>query len=229
MPKWLPAMVRLASIRFAHFTIIRDLLRHSPIVPARRSTQIPKGQRDSSQLIYTAHSIPLAMAETCDYEQQLRETGRLVADAVGHKKWMLAYQSRSGPASQPWLEPDILDSLREIKIKGGSSDVVVAPIGFVSDHMEILFDLDTQARALAAELGLNMVRAQTVGTHPTFIKMIRDLIHERIDDTQPRLALGTLPPRPDACPAGCCPSPKRPVQNLVGISATCENQRESAR
>jgi ferrochelatase len=134
-----------------------------------------------------------------------------VAEELGLKDWRLVYQSRSGPASQPWLEPDILDSLREIKARGGSSDVVIAPIGFVSDHMEILFDLDTQARDLCAELGLQMLRVKTVGTHPRFIRMICELIWERIDQRQPRLALGVFGPRPDMCPADCCPMPRRPV------------------
>ncbi|MBZ5550849.1 MAG: ferrochelatase, partial [Acidobacteriia bacterium] len=152
-----------------------------------------------------------AMSQGCDYEKQLKETGRLVAEELGHKEWRLVYQSRSGPASQPWLEPDILDCLREIKARGGSSDVVIAPIGFVSDHMEILFDLDTQARELCAELGLQMVRAETVGTHPRFIRMIRELICERMAQGQPRPALGVLGPRPDVCAADCCPMPRRPA------------------
>jgi ferrochelatase len=170
--------------------------------------KIPEDRREAAYLIYTAHSIPLAMAQGCDYEKQLKETGRLVAEQIGCREWRLVYQSRSGPPSQPWLEPDILDCLRELKAAKGSSDVVIAPIGFVSDHMEILFDLDTQAKELCAELGLHMVRAETVGTHPRFITMIRELIHERIDDNHRRLALGVLGPRPDICPADCCPMPR---------------------
>jgi protoporphyrin/coproporphyrin ferrochelatase len=171
--------------------------------------KIPEDRREAARLIYTAHSIPLAMAQGCDYEKQLKETGRLVAEELGHKEWRLVYQSRSGPASQTWLEPDILDCLREIKALGGSSDVVIAPIGFVSDHMEILFDLDTQARELCAELGLQMVRAETVGTHPRFIRMIRELICERMNETNPKLTLGVLGPRPDFCAPDCCPMPHR--------------------
>jgi len=175
--------------------------------------RIPEDRREAAHLIYTAHSIPLAMAQGCDYEKQLRETGKLVAEKLGRKEWQLVYQSRSGPASQPWLEPDILDCLREIKARGDSPDVVIAPIGFVSDHMEILFDLDTQARELCGELGLQMVRAETVGTHPRFIRMIRQLICERLDQGQPRLALGALGPRPDVCAADCCAMPGRPGVN----------------
>jgi ferrochelatase len=174
-------------------------------------TQLPEHRGKSAHLVYTAHSIPLGMAQSCGYEEQLRETGRLVAEALGQQSWRLVYQSRSGQASQPWLEPDILDCLREIKTQGSSSDVVIAPIGFVSDHMEILFDLDTQARELCDELGLTMVRAGTVGTHPRFIRMIRELICERLDENLPRLALGHLGTRPDFCPVDCCPMPRRPT------------------
>ena len=171
--------------------------------------KIPQDRRDAAHLVYTAHSIPAGMAQGCDYEKQLNETGRLVAQALGHNRWRLVYQSRSGPASQPWLEPDILDCLRQLKARGVSSDVVIAPIGFVSDHMEIVFDLDTQAHELCVELGLNMVRAETAGTHPQFIRMIRELICERLDETSPKLALGVLGPRPDFCAQECCPMPSR--------------------
>jgi protoporphyrin/coproporphyrin ferrochelatase len=172
---------------------------------------IPRGRREAAHLICTAHSIPVSMAQTSDYEKQLRETGRLVAEQLGRKQWQLVYQSRSGPASQPWLEPDILDYLRGLKGREGSSDVVIAPIGFVSDHMEIVFDLDTQARDRCAELGLHMVRAQTAGTHPRFISMIRELILERTDENQTRCALGVLGPRSDVCAPDCCPMPKWPA------------------
>ncbi len=173
--------------------------------------KIPQDRRETAHLIYTAHSIPLGMAQTSDYEKQLKETGRLVADQLGRKDgaWQLVYQSRSGSSSQPWLGPDILDYLRELKTQGGSPDVVIAPIGFVSDHMEILFDLDTEARELCAKLGLHMLRAETVGTHPTFISMIRELILERTNEGQPRRALGVLGPRPDVCAEDCCPMPRR--------------------
>ena len=172
---------------------------------------IPQERREAAHLIYTAHSVPIGMAQGCDYEKQLKETGRLVAEELGHKRWRLVYQSRSGPASQSWLEPDILDCLRELKERGDGLDLVIAPIGFVSHHMEILFDLDTQARELCAELDLHMVRAETVGLHPRFISMIRELIRERTEEGQTRLALGVLGPRPDECAANCCPMPRRPA------------------
>jgi ferrochelatase len=177
--------------------------------------KISPDRREAAHLIYTAHSIPLAMAQSCDYEKQLQESARLVAEQLGrkNKEWRLVYQSRSGPPSQPWLEPDILDCLRELKTESLSSDVVVAPIGFVSDHMEIVFDLDTQAHELCEKLDLNMVRAQTVGTHPRFIAMIGELIREHTDENRARLALGAFGPRPDVCPASCCPTPERRQQD----------------
>jgi ferrochelatase len=143
------------------------------------------------------------MAAGCDYEAQLRETCRLVAERAKVKDWELVFQSRSGSPAQPWLEPDICAYLRELKAQGGT-DVVVAPVGFTSDHMEVKYDLDTEARQLAAELGLNMIRAATVGTHPDFIKMIRELIIERLDPRAERRALGTRGASHDVCPADCC-------------------------
>jgi protoporphyrin/coproporphyrin ferrochelatase len=172
--------------------------------------QIPQPRRSAAQLIYTAHSIPMTMASSSDYEMQLKETARLVAEQVGRKNWRLAYQSRSGPPSQLWLEPGILDCLREARQNGETTDVVIAPIGFISDHMEILFDLDTEASQLCEELGIQMVRAATVGTHPRFIRMIRELVEERVDESKPRLALGVLGPRPDVCAVDCCPPSRRP-------------------
>jgi ferrochelatase len=165
--------------------------------------QIPAERRDAAQVIYTAHSIPNAMADNCNYAQQVAETARLVSDALSIRNWRVAYQSRSGPPQQPWLEPDVLDVLRELKAAGDVQDVVIVPSGFLSDHMEVLFDLDTEAKDLAAELGLNLVRAGTVGSHPKFVRMIRDLVEERIQGT-PRLAIGEFGPSHDVCPADCC-------------------------
>ncbi len=165
--------------------------------------EIPATRRNDAQLVFTAHSIPQAMASNCDYEVQLREAGRLVADGLGVTNWRLVYQSRSGLPSQPWLAPDICDSLRALKDEG-VGDVVVSPIGFVSDHMEIVYDLDTEAQSLCRELGLNMVRAATAGTHPAFVSMIRELILERLDPATPRRSLGSHGPRNDTCDPGCC-------------------------
>ncbi len=143
------------------------------------------------------------MARNCDYEDQLQETSRLVAEAAGVQYWQLVFQSRSGSRSQPWLGPDICDHLRELQ-SDGANDVVIAPIGFVSDHMEIIYDLDTEVRILCQQLGLNMIRAATAGSHPVFIEMIRELIMERVAPETPRRSLGSRGPRNDVCIPGCC-------------------------
>lgn len=179
--------------------------------------QIAEERRSAAALTFTAHSIPMSMAECCAYEAQLLETCRLVAGSLNHADWRLVYQSRSGPPTQKWLEPDVCDHLRELK-EVGKTDVVIAPIGFISDHMEILYDLDTEARAVADELGLNMVRARTVGTHPAFIRMIRELIMERLDPSHPRRALGERGPNHDFCPATCCLASRPAEQRVAPIA-----------
>lgn len=164
---------------------------------------LPKERRECARVAFTGHSIPVAMAETCDYTEQLEETARLVAEGARHDRWQVAYQSRSGPSHVPWLGPDILehlDALSQINVK----DVVVAPIGFLSDHMEVIWDLDHEARDYASDLGITMTRAATVGTHPAFVAMIRELIEERIGKVTERRALGKYGPSHDVCPPDCC-------------------------
>jgi ferrochelatase len=188
---------------------LRAFYNHPGFIEANVATvratleRIPEERRRETQIAFTAHSIPLSMAQHCDYEAQLRETSRLVANATGTQQWRLVFQSRSGSPAQPWLGPDICDHLRELRA-AGVKDVVVAPVGFVSDHMEIVYDLDTEAMALSRQLGLNMIRARTAGTHPAFVEMIRELIMERIDSTTPRRSLGSNGPRSDACAPDCC-------------------------
>ncbi len=167
-----------------------------------------------TQLVFTAHSIPIAMSKGCRYAEQLRESCSLVADRVGQLPWTLTFQSRSGSPSQPWLEPDICDWLREFSQQGERTNVVVIPIGFISDHVEILFDLDREARSIANACGLQMARAGTVGTHPRFIHMIRELISERMDGLPPQ-SLGVLGPNPDVCPEDCCLSRRPALPNVV--------------
>ena len=157
--------------------------------------QIPPEDRAAARLVYTAHSIPMGMASACRYEESLVATARAVAQQVGHDEWDLVWQSRSGPPSQPWLEPDILEHLRRLA-ENGVQDVIAAPIGFLSDHMEVLYDLDVEASALARELGLHFVRAGTVGTHPLVIRMLRELIEERLAAAEPAV-----------CALDCCPGP----------------------
>jgi ferrochelatase len=143
------------------------------------------------------------MAQNCDYEIQLRETSRLIAEELGVNNWELVFQSRSGSPMQPWLGPDVCDLLKELGGRG-VRNVVVAPIGFISDHMEVMYDLDLEARQLCEHMGLNMRRAATAGTHPAFVRMIRELIMERVDPDREKRFLGTLGVAKDACEPGCC-------------------------
>jgi len=141
--------------------------------------EIPSERRDGTHLVFTAHSIPSSMAAVSPYVQQLQDSCRLVAKALGHARWSLAYQSRSGDPRQPWLEPDVSDVLRELSAEGCRS-VVLAPIGFVCDHVEVLFDLDLEARALAASLGIELRRASTVNDHPLYIRALADMVRQRV-------------------------------------------------
>jgi ferrochelatase len=171
--------------------------------------RFPADVRTSVPVLFTAHSIPMSMAETSKYVPQLEESCRLVAEAAGVTDWKLVYQSRSGPPSQPWLEPDICDEIKH-RHAAGQTKLVIAPIGFISDHMEVLYDLDTEAADLCHELGVEMARAATVGTAPEFVGMVRDLIAERAWEWPDREAIGLLPASHDVCPLDCCPAPQRP-------------------
>jgi protoporphyrin/coproporphyrin ferrochelatase len=160
------------------------------------------------RLVFTAHSVPSTMEATSGpsgsrYSAQLRETASLVAAAAAPElAWDLVWQSRSGPPQVAWLEPDINDHLAALADQGVPG-VVVSPIGFISDHLEVVWDLDTEAAATAAKLGLRYVRAATPGGDPRFVAMVRDLILERLDPAVPRQRLGAIPVW-DACPEGCC-------------------------
>ncbi len=171
-------------------------------------------------LVFTGHSVPVGMSEASGptsgpwptgaggpaggaYPAQLADAAGLVASLAGYDRpWRLAYNSRSGPPSAPWLEPDINDCLVKLAASG-SQAVVVSPIGFVSDHMEVKFDLDVEAAETARRLGLEFARAATAGTDPRFVSMIADLVRERTDGTDPA-ALGGLGVGPHSCPVGCC-------------------------
>src|SRR4051812_10149496 len=167
----------------------------------------------SARLVFTAHSIPLSAATSSGpaggaYEHQLRESSRLVAEMVGAgDRWQLAWQSRSGPPTIPWLEPDVGEVLPELAA-AGVPGVVVVPIGFISDHLEVAFDLDVEAAERAADLRLPMVRAGTVGVHPRFVRMVRELVEERergdAGGVGERPALGADGPSHDICPTDCC-------------------------
>lgn len=146
---------------------------------ARALSAIPEADRASTPLVFTAHSLPTAMAHKSSYVAQLRGVAGAVCEVVGHKRWLLAFQSRSGPETEPWLEPDISDCLTQLA-RERVRHVVVVPVGFVCDHVEVLYDLDVVARATAQNLGIHMLRAATVGDHAAFVGMLADLVCEQI-------------------------------------------------
>ncbi|TNY36425.1 ferrochelatase [Thermomonospora catenispora] len=177
-----------------------------PFIEATRAAleRVPERLRPGAHVTFTAHSVPLAQPGRERYAAELADVSAYVAAqaAPGHD-WRLVYQSRSGPPAQPWLEPDICDHLAELRAAGREA-VVVVPIGFVSDHMEVKYDLDVEAAGRAAELGLVYERAATPGTHPHYVSMVRRLLLERTAGPDaPRPALGALGARPDVCPAEC--------------------------
>ena len=173
--------------------------------------QIPEERREAARVAFTAHSIPSGMAANCNYERQLTESCRLVAEAVGlaPDRWKLVYQSRSGRPTDPWLGPDILEHINALRAEG-VADAVIQPIGFVSDHMEVMFDLDEEAKARGEELGLNVVRAGTAGTDPRFVSMLAELIQERLGQVGTRRAIGEYGASHDVCPVDCCLPAARP-------------------
>ncbi|MFF0448145.1 ferrochelatase [Streptomyces sp. NPDC004609] len=184
---------------------------------------LPEEVRSGAHLAFTTHSIPVSAADASGpaeehgdggaYLRQHLDVARQIAGAVTEETgvehpWRLVYQSRSGAPHIPWLEPDICDHLEELHGSGAPAAVMI-PIGFVSDHMEVLYDLDTEATAKAAELGLPVRRSATVGADPRFAAAVRELLLERAATergaTAPRCALGALGPSHDVCPVGCCP------------------------
>jgi protoporphyrin/coproporphyrin ferrochelatase len=197
-------------------------------VDATRSALDRMGETaDDARLVFVTHSIPMAMAVSSGPEPRTptgayvdwhaavaAEVTRQVCAAVGRSyDHDLVYCSRSGPASQPWLEPDVNDHLRGLRAKGVSA-VVLVPIGFISDHMEVIYDLDTEAAATAAELGLPCERAATAGVHPAFVAGLVDLMLERATAARggnpDRPVVGDGPVGWYACSPGCCPNLREP-------------------
>jgi ferrochelatase len=171
--------------------------------------RLPEGVRQEAHVVFTAHSVPVAAADLAGpqggaYVAQLAETARLVAQRVGGEHpYRLVWQSRSGPPTQRWLVPDVNDYLGEVADSGATA-VVVAPIGFVSDHVEVVHDLDQSARETAERFGLAFARAETVGTAPQFVAMIRELVREIDDPTLDQSGLGDPALRWSQCPRVCC-------------------------
>ena len=176
---------------------------------------VPRANRPHTKLLFTAHSIPKAWEKTSPYTSQLLAISNEISQRVAPDlQWDLVYQSRSGPPAVPWLEPDIVDHLDEIDTEQIST-VVVVPIGFLSDHMEVKFDLDTQAANHAREIGIQMLRVPTVGLHKTFVTMTRELIEEAIEEKKPIAEIGA----PWICLPECCtistnPESRRPNRGV---------------
>ncbi len=196
----------------------------------RALAELPDLARAAARLAFTTHSIPTASADASGllrqpggaYVAQHRAVATLIAAGVAAETgvehaWDLVYQSRSGPPTQPWLEPDISEHLEQLSAQGVPGAVMV-PIGFVSDHMEVIYDLDTLAAETARELGLPVTRAATPGTDPRFVAMLVDLVQERLTDRplRDRTALSALGPWREVCAPGCCPNPRGPRPALCG-------------
>jgi ferrochelatase len=176
------------------------------------------------RLVFVTHSIPVTMASTSGpdggaYEAQHRSVAALVADGVCARtglavEWDLVYCSRSGPPHVAWLEPDVNEHLERLAGQGVGA-VATVPLGFVSDHMEVVFDLDTEAAETAERLGLEFARASTPGVHPAFVAVVRDLLVERAaaerGESVDRASVGDLGPAWDLCAAGCCPNPRAEI------------------
>jgi ferrochelatase len=202
---------------------LRGYFNHPGFIEANREnlaaalTRVPRERRTTVPVLFSAHSIPQAMADVSDYVLELREAARLVMETQSvepgaqipgpgtpsRQPWEIVYQSRSGRPGQPWLEPDVSDRLRALG-DAGQPHVVVHPLGFISDHMEVLFDLDVEAASAAADAGMAMTRSPSVGTHPLFVSMVSELVIERLVPGSRRRALGRMAPRPDFCPDDCC-------------------------
>ena len=214
-PSWSPQVTRLRTY-FNHPGFVDSM------VDATRTSlaDLPEGSR----LVFTTHSIPTADADRCDYVAQHRDVAATIAAALGRgDEWDLVYQSRSGAPHIPWLEPDVGEHLAALAASGVPGAVMV-PIGFISDHMEVIWDLDTIATDQARAAGIPVARAATAGTDPRFIAMVADLLEESraAADGRPRLqtpTTGDLGPRPVPCAAGCCPNPRGPRPALCGADA----------
>ncbi len=187
---------------------LRNYFDHPLFVDALTARVQEANASPTSALVFTAHSIPAAMAASSPYESQLRAIAALVAARCGFDAHELVFQSRSGAPGVPWLEPDVGDHLAALGARG-VKDVLLVPLGFTSDHMEVVWDLDTVARARADAAGVRLVRAATVGTHPRFVAMVRELVEEKTRGGE-RRALTTL--GEGTCGPSCCvaPAARRP-------------------
>jgi len=209
-----PLVIDKLRLGFNHPGFIAAVMDHTRAA----FEQVPASRRADAPLLFTAHSLPNSMAAHAPYQAQLEEACTLVTDGLEHDRWALAYQSNNASYGEPWLAPDIGDVLFQLG-RADVQDAIVMPIGFVCDHMEVVLDLDIEAQAAATEAGVNMVRAATVGAHPIYVAMVRELIQERMTANAERLSVGTFGPSHDYCPADCCLSgrPGEPKPALCGV------------
>ncbi len=166
-------------------------------------------QRRRAQVFFSVHSLPVKMPGCDLYVAQAKDLAAILAArlSLSAEQWQLVYQSRSGPPQQPWLEPDVRTAIAELGARRPGTDLLLVPMGFVSDHVEVLYDLDVDAYQVAAAADIRIVRVRTVGTHPAMVQMICELIEERQRGDGQRPVLGVLGPAPDECPADCCRAP----------------------
>jgi protoporphyrin/coproporphyrin ferrochelatase len=199
---------------------LRHFFDHPAFVAANADAVRAAAPGPGARLVFTAHSVPRSADATAGppdegghrYSKQVAEAARLVAAEVGVAGYDVVWQSRSGPPQVPWLEPDVLDHIRSLHAEGVPG-VVIAPVGFVSDHVEVIWDLDTEARELCAELGMGFARAATAGPDPRFADMVVELVDEHRHDTAPR-GLGEVPRagcgvNGTLCAPDCCAPPRR--------------------
>ncbi|MCK9902440.1 ferrochelatase [Parafrankia colletiae] len=220
-----PDLVKL-RLFFDHPGFVEPMVDHC----VRALGELPEPVRAGAPLVFTAHALPLAQAVASGpdggaYERQLRAAAAVIAERVGQRvggrhPWQLAYCSRSGPPHVPWLEPDVNDALAALAT-GGAGSAVIVPVGFVSDHMEVVYDLDVEAAGTARRHGLAVARAGTVGTDPRFVDMVADLLAERRFPGWERPALSTEGPAHDVCPLHCCdPARPRPGTGTAAAGGT---------
>jgi len=183
--------LRDAGVADVEITYVRDWHLADGFIGANASNiraaieTLPPDVRAQAEVVFTAHSIPLSMAHRYPYERQILESAEAVMERIGGRAWRLVFQSRSGRPEDPWLEPDVCDYLRE-SARGGIRAVVVSPIGFISDHIEVLYDLGVEAAAVARDVALPLARASAVNDHPQFIAAVAD----SVTDTVARYAAG---------------------------------------
>jgi ferrochelatase len=210
-------------VKLRHFFDHPDFIAANADAVREAAASLPADVRDAARLVFTAHSVPVAADVAAGppeegghrYSRQIGEAARLVAAELGVEEYDVVWQSRSGPPQVPWLEPDIVDHIEALHARGVPA-VIVSPVGFVSDHVEVVWDLDTEAKERAGELGMAFARAATAGPDPRFADMVVELMAERLHEAAPR-HLGEVPGggctvNGAPCAVDCCAPARRPAR-----------------